>query len=93
MRLLLTLAAAASLAACSRQSSNSVGQAPPETGRVSPSDTARNTPPPPTGPNTPLDTSSKTKPDTSAGKYKADTTKWTPPPSSTDTTKMKHDSM
>ena len=33
---------------CAKNENNNVGQAPPETGRVSPSDTARNLPPPTT---------------------------------------------
>jgi len=94
MRLLLTLAAAAALAACSKQSENNAGQSPPpETGRVSPADTARNLPPPAPAP---IDTATKTKPDTSigGGGYKADTTMAPAAPTTRDTSStMKHDSM
>lgn len=45
MRMLLALAVAASLAACTRQADNDVGRPPPETGRVAPPDSARLTPP------------------------------------------------
>ncbi len=45
MRMLLALAVAASLAACTRQADNDMGRAPPETGRVAPPDTGRLTPP------------------------------------------------
>jgi len=94
MRLLLTLAAAAALAACSHNTDNGVGQAPPETGRVSPSDTARAAPPAPAGPTTPTDTSSMKPGAAGGGGYKPDTTRVsTPPPVSPDTTMMKHDSM
>ena len=90
MRLLITLAAAAALAACSHQSENNgVGQAPPETGRVSPSDTARNLPPPAPAP---IDTAAKR--DTTM----AAPPPTTPPPTSTPTTPdtsstIRHDSM
>ena len=90
MRLLLTLAAAAALAACSHNNDNGVGQAPPETGRVAPADTSMKAAPPPT---TGVDTT-KAAPPPSTG---FDTTKTTPPaapaPVSPDTTMMRHDSM
>ena len=41
MRMLIALAVAASLAACTRQADNDMGRAPPETGRVAPPDTGR----------------------------------------------------
>ena len=45
MRMLLALAVAASLAACTRQADSDAGRPPPETGRVAPPDTARFTTP------------------------------------------------
>jgi len=77
MRLLITLAAAAALAACSHQNENNgVGKAPPETGRVSPSDKAMRKP----------DT-------TMTGGYKADTTRRAPPTTTHTSTTLRHDSM
>jgi hypothetical protein len=79
MRLLLSLVAVASLAACSRNTEdNSTGQAPPETGRVAPADTTAG--PPATGnvdtTKAGADTSlSRLKPDSAKGGF--DTTKTT----------------
>src|SRR5262249_19368684 len=75
MRLLLTLASVASLAACSHNNNdNTAGQAAPETGRVSPADTSRAGTPPATGT---VDTSTtRMKSDTAKGGF--DTTKTTP---------------
>lgn len=47
MRMLIALAVVASLAACTQQADNGVGRPPPETGRVSPPDTATQLPTPP----------------------------------------------
>jgi len=102
MRLLLTLAAVASLAACSHnKNDNTTGQAAPETGRVSTSDTSKAGAPPASGT---VDTNTtRMKPDTAKGGF--DSTKtMTPttpdtshmaPPTTVDTSRtgMKHDSM
>ncbi|MGE5230308.1 MAG: hypothetical protein ACM3NS_01105 [Deltaproteobacteria bacterium] len=45
MRMLIALAVAASLAACTQQADNGVGRPPPETGRISPPDSGMNAPP------------------------------------------------
>jgi len=84
MRLLLTLAAVASLAACSHNNNdNTTGQAAPETGRVSPSDTSKAGTPPATGT---IDTNTtRMKPDTTKGAF--DTTK-TMTPATPDTSHM-----
>jgi hypothetical protein len=101
MRLLLTLAAVASLAACSHNNNdNTTGQAAPETGRVSPADTSSAGAPPATG--TVDTTPTRMKPDTAKGGF--DTTNATTPttpdtsrmsPGMTDTSRtgIKHDSM
>jgi len=95
MRLLLTLAAVASLAACSHNNNdNTTGQAAPETGRVSTSDTSKAGAPPATGT---VDTNTtRMKPDTA--KTMTPTTPDTShmaPPTTVDTSRtgMKHDSM
>ena len=82
MRLLLTLAAVAWLAACSKNTSdNTTGQAAPETGRVSPADTSRAGTPPATG--TVDTTATGMQPDTAKGGF--DTTRTTPPTTPSDT--------
>jgi hypothetical protein len=86
MRLLLTLAAVASLAACSHnKNDNTTGQAAPETGRVSTPDTSKAGAPPATGGLDSTKTMTPTTPDTS---HMA-------PPTTVDTSRtgMKHDSM
>jgi hypothetical protein len=70
MRLLLSLVAVASLAACSRNTEeNTTGQAPPETGQVAPADTTAG--PPATGK---VD-STNAGPDTSISRLKPDSAK------------------